>query len=87
MFECVVPGLYSDKYSQYLLRFLAEDQNSGRREYLISRERQLDVTDLTLASVRTTDPRLVSISGITLQGHHPGSADIQVSREKSQLKG
>ena len=45
---------------------------------MISRERQLEVTDLTLASVRTSDPRLVSITGTTLQGHHPGTADIQV---------
>ena len=66
------------KTIKYLFRFLAEDQNSGRREYLISRERQLEVTDLTLASVRTSDPRLVSITGTILQGHHPGAADIQV---------
>ena len=62
-----------------MLRFLAEDPNSGRREYLISRERQLGVTDLTLASVKTSDPRLVSVTGTTLQGHHPGTADIQVT--------
>ena len=60
------------------MRFLAEDPNSGRREYFISRDTLLDLTDLTVSSVRASDPRIVSVTGTTLQGHNPGSADIQV---------
>ena len=62
----------------FCLRFLAEDPNSGRREYFISRDTLLDLTDLTVSSVRASDPRIVSVTGTTLQGHNPGSADIQV---------
>ena len=38
----------------------------------------LDVTDLTLASVRVSDPRVVSVMGGSIQGHTPGAATIQV---------
>ena len=65
---------------KYLTRFLAEDPDSGRRDYLLSRGTLLDVTDLTLASVRVSDPRVASwdlASGL-IQGHTPGTASIQV---------
>ena len=61
-------------------RFLAEDPNSGRREYFLSRETRLEVTDLTLGSVRTSDPGAVSLTGTSIQGHRPASVQIQVTR-------
>ena len=62
-----------------MFRFLAEDSDSGRREYLISRSTMLDVTDLTLTSVRVSDPRVVSITNNILQGHSPGTVTVQVN--------
>ena len=59
-------------------RFLAEDPDSGRRDYLISRNTFLDVTDLTLASVRVSDPRVASVSGNIVQGHTSGAVNITV---------
>ena len=61
-------------------RFQAEDPNSGRREHLISRNTMLDVSDLTMASIRVSDPRVASVMDGVIQGHTPGSADIQVLR-------
>ena len=61
-------------------RLLAEDPNSGRREYFISRHTRLDVTALTMPSVRASDPRLVSVTGTIIQGHSPGTVHIQVSK-------
>ena len=63
-----------------ITRFLAEDPDSGRRDYLLSRGTLLDVTDLTLASVRVSDPRVASWDLATglIQGHTPGTASIQV---------
>ena len=70
--------IFESKQDQKYFRFLAEDQDSGRREYLISRNTMLDVTDLTLASVRVSNARVVSITGDILQGHSPGSVEVQV---------
>ena len=40
----------------------------------------LDVSDLTMASIRVSDPRVASVMDGVIQGHTPGSADIQVLR-------
>ena len=39
----------------------------------------LDVTDLTMASVRVSDPRVASVMDGRVQGHTPGSVNITVS--------
>ena len=53
---------------------------------MISRNTLLDVTDLTLASVRVSDARVVSITGDIIQGHSPGSVTLQVSRSQMILQ-
>ena len=70
---------FSDFFLSTLsFRFLAEDPDSGRRDYLISRNTFLDVTDLTLASVRASDPRVASVTGNIIQGHTSGAVNITV---------
>ena len=46
---------------------------------MISRTTMLDVTDLTMASVRVSDPRVASVMDGRVQGHTPGSVNITVS--------
>ena len=69
---------FHDFLKTFSSRFLAEDPDSGRRDYLISRNTFLDVTDLTLASVRVSDPRVASVSGNIVQGHTSGAVNITV---------
>ena len=57
---------------------MAEDPDSGRRDYLISRNTLLDVTDLTMASVRVSDPRVASVMDGVVAGHIPGTVNITV---------
>ena len=38
-------------------RFTAEDPDSGRRDYFISRSVEVDLTDITTKSIRLQDPR------------------------------
>lgn len=61
-----------------LARFLAEDPDSGRRDYYISRLTLLDVTDLTKRSLRSTDQRVALLQGTTVQGLGLGKAEVQV---------
>ena len=61
-------------------RFIADDPNSGRKDFFPSRDSELDVTDLLLAgrSIRVEDPRVVSLRGTTVEGQTPGRTEIQV---------
>merc|ERR1719187_2920008 len=61
-----------------LARFLAEDPDSGRRDYYISRNSLLDVTDLTRRSLRSSDPRVARLEGTKVQGASLGRTEIQV---------
>jgi len=69
---------YQQTTIKVFARFLAEDPDSGRRDYLISRTTMLDVTDLTMASVRVSDPRVASVMDGRVQGHTPGSVNITI---------
>ena len=41
----------------FIFRFSAEDPDSGRRDYFISRNIQVDLTEITTKSIRIQDPR------------------------------
>ena len=59
---------------------MAEDSDSGRREYFPSRGFELDVTELLIGrGLRVSDPRIASLRGNILQGMSPGRAEVQVS--------
>ena len=59
-------------------KFLAEDPDSGRKQYFLSRQTTLDVTDLVKGSLRTTDVRIASIKGTIVKGHSFGKTEVQV---------
>lgn len=61
-----------------LARFLAEDPDSGRRDYFISRSTLLDVTDLTRRTLRSTDARVARLQGTLVRGLALGRAEVQV---------
>lgn len=69
---------YQQSSIKVYARFLAEDPDSGRRDHFISRNSMLDVTDLTKRALRALDPRVVSVTGTTIQGHTVGRTEIQV---------
>jgi len=69
---------YQQSSVKVYARFLAEDPDSGRRDHFISRNSMLDVTDLTKRALRAADPRVVSVTGTTIQGHTIGRTEIQV---------
>ena len=70
---------YQQSSIKVYARFLAEDPDSGRRDHFISRNSMLDVTDLTKRALRALDPRVVSVTGTTIQGHTIGRTEIQVN--------
>jgi len=69
---------YQQSVIRVFARFLAEDPDSGRREYFISRNSMLDVTALIKRSLRSLDARIASVSGTTIHGHNIGRTEIQV---------
>ena len=74
---------FSYRYQQtkvsVFAKFLAEDSDSGRREYFPSRGFELDVTELLIGrGLRVSDPRIASLRGNILQGMSPGRAEVQV---------
>ena len=69
---------YQQSHVTVLARFLAEDPDSGRRDYYISRNSLLDVTDLTRRSLRSSDPRVARLEGRKVQGASLGRTEIQV---------
>jgi hypothetical protein len=73
--------------NEFLCRFLAEDPDSGRRDTFLSRSTQLDVTELTLRSLRTADPRVASLAGNLVRAHAVGRTEVQVRLFKKLLVG
>ena len=59
--------------------FLAEDPDSGRKEYFPVRGTQLDVTELLVGrSLRITNNRIATLRGNVIQGRLPGKTEIKV---------
>jgi transmembrane protein 132 len=74
----------SPRYQQTKIRvfaeFLAEDPDSGRKEYFPSRSTQLDVTELVVKrSLRIVNSRIAILKGDILQGRSPGKTDVKVN--------
>jgi transmembrane protein 132 len=60
-------------------RFLAQDQDSGRTSYFITRKTYLKITDLVSDYLRVSDTQVAVIKGPVIQGVGPGRTEIQVS--------
>ena len=59
--------------------FVAEDPDSGRKEYFPSRGTQLDVTELVVKrSLRIINSRVAMLRGDIIQGRSPGKTDLKV---------
>ena len=72
----------SPRYQQTKVRvfaeFLAEDPDSGRKEYFPSRSTQLDVTELVVKrSLRIVNSRIAILRGDIIQGRSPGKTDVK----------
>lgn len=63
---------------QIYARFKATDHDSGRVSYFVNRRTWLKVTDLLLHYLRSSDPRVASITGQIVRGHNVGRTEIQV---------
>uniref|UniRef100_A0A2S2QS55 Transmembrane protein n=1 Tax=Sipha flava TaxID=143950 RepID=A0A2S2QS55_9HEMI len=59
-------------------RFKATDHDSGRVSYFVNRRTWLKVTDLLLHYLRSSDPRVASITGQIVRGHNVGRTEVQV---------
>ena len=62
-------------------RFKAEDHDSGRESFFVSRRTLLLVTDLVQGYLRVSDPRIASLYGRIIQGRSSGRTEVQVSVE------
>ena len=60
-------------------RFYAEDHNSGRVSYFLSRKSYLLITDLVRKLMRIHDPRVAALKHDYVEGLKPGKTEIQVS--------
>ena len=61
--------------------FLAEDPDSGRKEYFPSRGTQLDVTELVVKrSLRIINSRVAMLRGDIIQGRAPGKTELKVRK-------
>lgn len=65
---------------QVFSRFYAEDHDSGRVSYLISRKTYLLITDLVRKVMRVADPRVAVLKTANgyLEGLKPGKTEVQV---------
>ena len=65
---------------QVFARFYAEDHDSGRVSYLISRKTYLLITDLVRKVMRIADPRVASLKMTSgyIEGLKPGKTEVQV---------
>ncbi|XP_052132201.1 transmembrane protein 132B, partial [Frankliniella occidentalis] len=59
-------------------RFKAEDHDSGRESYFVSRRTLLLVTDLVQGYMRVSDPRIATLYGRVVQGRTSGRTEVQV---------
>ena len=68
------------KSLQVFARFYAEDHDSGRVSYLISRKTYLLITDLVRKVMRVADPRIASLKTANgyIEGLKPGKTEVQV---------
>lgn len=78
-----ISNVCSPKYQQTTVqvfaKFLAQDPDSGRREYFPSRSTQLDVTELVIGhGLRIEDARIATLQGNVIQGLSPGRTEVQV---------
>lgn len=65
-------------FLQIYARFKATDHDSGRVSYFVNRRTWLKVTDLLLHYLRSSDPRVASITGQIVRGHNVGRTEVQV---------
>lgn len=59
-------------------RFKAEDHDSGRESFFVSRRTLLLVTDLVQGYMRVSDPRIATLHGRVVQGRSSGRTEVQV---------
>ena len=60
-------------------KFLAQDPDSGRKEYFPSRSTELDVTELVLGhGLRISNTGVASLKGNVIQGLNPGRTEVKV---------
>ncbi|XP_013145928.1 PREDICTED: transmembrane protein 132B, partial [Papilio polytes] len=69
---------YQQSNVEVYARFLAKDHDSGRVSYLVSRRTWLQVTELVLALLRVSDPRIATLRDRVLQGRSTGRTEVQV---------
>ena len=84
-------GVCSPRYQQTNVKvfaeFLAEDPDSGRKEYFPSRGTQLDVTELVVKrSLRILNSRVAMLRGDIIQGRSPGKTDLKVLKIIHSIK-
>ena len=59
-------------------RFYAEDHDSGRVSYFLSRKTYLLITELVRKVMRVQDPRVASLKTNYVEGMKPGKTELQV---------
>ena len=59
-------------------RFYAEDHDSGRVSYFLSRKSYLLITELVRKLMRIQDPRVAALKHNYVEGLKPGTTDIEV---------
>lgn len=71
---------YQQSSFEVFARFYAEDHDSGRVSYLISRKTYLLITDLVRKVMRVADPRVAVLKMMTgyIEGLKPGKTEVQV---------
>lgn len=74
----VCKSRYQQSPVEVYARFVAQDQDSGRISYLISRRVGLRVTDLVQPLLRVSDPKIAMLRGRLLMGKSMGRTDVQV---------
>ena len=65
-------------FRQVFARFFAEDHDSGRVSYFLSRKTYLLITDLVRKVMRVQDPRVLSLRQDYVEGLKPGRTELQV---------
>ncbi|KAI1309078.1 Transmembrane protein [Halotydeus destructor] len=69
---------YQQAYVELTTNFYSVDHDSGREESLLSRRVFFQVTDLGLAFLRLTDPRVALLRGNVIEGLSPGRTELQL---------
>lgn len=66
-------------------RFKAEDHDSGRESFFVSRRTLLLVTDLVQGYMRVSDPRIATLHGRVVQGRSSGRTEVQVGARSGDV--